>query len=220
VSLSEIAARSSAARGRRGEGDRTRQAILLAASELLHELGSEEAVSIRAVAERVQLTAPTIYRYFTDKDHLLFEVCGLHFDQFEDEVILPTLADNDDPLDALLAIGRAYVRFGVDNPEHYRIMFMGHSDHTPEQWSDVQVLDTGAFGSMVQIVQRCIDAGHLRADLGGGDGVGPAVTIAWMLWAALHCVVALAVAKPLMPGPSLEARTEAMLDVLLRGVLA
>lgn len=220
MSLSEIVARSSAARARRGEGDRTRQAILLAASELLDELGSEEAVSIRAVAERVQLTAPTIYRYFADKDHLMFEVCGLHFDQFEDEVILPTLAAHDDPLDALLDVGRAYVRFGVDNPEHYRIMFMGHVDHTPEQWSEVQMLDTGAFGSMVQLVQRCIDAGRLRTDVAGADGVGAAATIAWMLWAALHGLVALAVAKPQMPGPSLDARTEAMLDVLLHGVLA
>ena len=38
--------------------------------------------------------------------------------------------------EAVIACGRAYIRFGLDHPETYRIMFMGHWDLTPEHYRD------------------------------------------------------------------------------------
>ena len=206
-------------RARRGEGDKTRNSILTATAALLEELRSEQAVSIRAVSERAGVTAPTIYRYFGDKDHLIFEVCSMHFDQFEDDVIAPALAAHDDPLDALAAIARAYVRFGVEQPEHYRVMFMGHTDHTPEEWADTQMFANGGFATIVNLVQRCVDEGDLRDDL-AGEPQSAALNIAFALWAGVHGLVALVVSKPRMPGPELETRIDSLTDVLLRGALA
>jgi len=95
------------ARSRRGDGDRTRQTILDAADRLLMESASEDAVSIRAVADAVGLTAPTIYRHFTDKSHLLFEVCAVHFDRFDREVIAPVAERVEDPIEALREMAHA-----------------------------------------------------------------------------------------------------------------
>ena len=61
----------------RGEGALLREEILRATDELLIETASEEAVSIRAVAAKVGVTAPSIYRHFEDKDALMFAVCEL-----------------------------------------------------------------------------------------------------------------------------------------------
>jgi AcrR family transcriptional regulator len=47
-------------RARRGEGDRLREEILAAAERLLLETGDESAVSIRAVADAVGVTPPSI----------------------------------------------------------------------------------------------------------------------------------------------------------------
>ena len=63
------------ARARRGEGPRLREEILAAATRLLAETGDEEAVSIRAVAEAVGVTPPSIYLHFADKTELIFAVC-------------------------------------------------------------------------------------------------------------------------------------------------
>lgn len=219
MSASEARARSSSSRARRGEGDRTREAILAAAGTLLEELRSEEAVSIRAVADRVGVTAPTIYRYFTDKQHLIFEVCSMHFDHFEDEVISPVLAVHDDPFDALAAIARAYVHFGVNNPEHYRVMFMSHYDHTPEQWADVAMFDSGSFGTIIGLVRQCIDTGRFRSDL-GATADEAAISAALALWSGVHGLTALLVARPGMPAPAVEARIGALVDVLFHGVIA
>ena len=57
-------------RSPRGHGDQLRDEILQAADELLGETASEEAVSIRAVADAVGVTPPSIYRHFPDKASL------------------------------------------------------------------------------------------------------------------------------------------------------
>jgi AcrR family transcriptional regulator len=198
------------ARGRRGQGEHTREEILAAAEALLVAGASEEEVSVRAVADAVGVTPPAIYRHFPDKDHLLFEVCARQFGRLGEafEAVTRSVAD---PIDALSAVARAYARFALENPEHYRIMFMGHADHTPDAYADLGVLDTGSFGLVVHLVQAAIDAGRVR------DGL-TAERVAFVLWGAVHGVVSIAVAKPRFPGPPIEDRVEAMIDVLLRGI--
>ena len=66
---------------RRGEGEKLRDEILVAVSELLDETNDELAVSIRAIADRVGVTAPSIYRHFADKDEMLSAVCAVVFVQ-------------------------------------------------------------------------------------------------------------------------------------------
>jgi AcrR family transcriptional regulator len=189
-----------------------RDDILDAAEGLLIRTGSEDAVSIRAVADRVGCTAPSIYRHFDDKQHLIFEVCARHFARLND-VVADAVAGNVDPLDALRQAAKAYVRFGVENPEHYRIMFMGRHDLTPQEYADERMLETGAFGGLVAIVQACIDSGRLR------PGLDDAVAVAHALWAVVHGVASIAVAKPNVPGPSVDERLTLALEIALRGVL-
>jgi AcrR family transcriptional regulator len=193
------------------KGAATREAIVAAAEALLLESASEEAVSIRAVADAVGLTAPAIYRHFDDKHHLIFEVCNRQFSRMADEVAA-TVSPGDDPLAAVAAAARAYARFGLENPEHYRIMFMGHADHTPELYADEKVMETGSFAFLVDLVQAAIDAGSLRPEL------TDALPLAHTLWAAVHGVVSLAVAKPNLPAPAVDEQVDAMLDVVLHGI--
>jgi AcrR family transcriptional regulator len=200
-----------AARGRRGFGEQTREEILAATEALLLACASEDEVSVRAVADAVGVTPPAIYRHFPDKAHLMFEVCTRQFQRLGDEVA-EVAGPDADPLDTLAGIARAYARFGLANPEHYRIMFMGHADYTPELYADERVLETGSFGAVVRVLQQAIDAGRLRPEL------TDALPLAYVLWAGLHGVVSLAVAKPNLPAPSIDERVEAMVDVLLRGI--
>lgn len=200
-------------RARRGEGDRLRDEIIAAAEALLLETGSEDAVSIRAVADRVGVTAPSIYRHFTDKQHLLFEVCAIHFARF-DAVMAAAVADVDaDPVAALRALGQAYVRFAVEEPEHYRIMFMGRSELTPEQYADEVFAEGGAFPTLVATLQAGIDAGRFRDDL------PPAHDIAVVVWALVHGVASLAVTKPAFPAAPVADRAALACEVFLRGLL-
>lgn len=197
-------------RARRGEGDLLRHEILETTERLLLETGSEEAVSIRAVADAIGVTPPSIYRHFADKAHLIFEVCDRHFDAL-DAALIAAIAGIDDPMEAMRARGRAYVRFGVEHPEHYRIMFMGPAYATPEQWADL--LESGSFANLVGGIQALIDAGLTTP---GRD----VFTMALHVWASIHGLTSLLVARPALPWPDLEAFIDEHLDLTLQPHLA
>ena len=185
-------------RARKGDGDLLREEILEAAERLLFETGSEAAVSIRAVARAVGVTPPSIYRHFPDKTHLMFEVCERQF-ALLDEALEEAVTGIEDPLEAMAARGRAYVRFGVEHPEHYRIMFMLAADRTPQQWGDI--VTTGSFANLIHGIQRMVDSGHLDPD------VDPYRT-ALHVWANIHGLTSLLITKPGMPWPELESFVE------------
>jgi AcrR family transcriptional regulator len=96
-----------------------RRAILDAAESLLVE-GDYESFSIRRLAERCGYTAPTIYHHFGDKLGLLD---ALLEERFEDLLrLIRRVPVSPDPLETIRARARAFVRFGLRNPTHYRIL--------------------------------------------------------------------------------------------------
>lgn len=193
---------------RRGEGARLRDEILEAAEALLLETGSEDEVSVRAVADRVGITPPSIYRHFPDKGTLLFEVCVRQFDRFH-EYLDAKRSGHADPVEALKATGRAYIEFGLSYPEHYRIMFMGRSDLTPQQYEDHVLAEQESFMALVASVQECVDAGRIRTD---------AMEAATLLWTATHGVTSLLIAKPNFPWPPVEVLVAQVLDMVEHGL--
>lgn len=196
-------------RARKGEGELLREEILRATERLLLETGSEDEVSIRAVAKATGVTAPSIYRHFEDKTHLLFEVCARQFTLL-DEAIEAAVAGIDDPIVALQARGRAYVRFGVEHPEHYRIMFMGPAYATPDQWADV--LATGSFAHLMEGIEAAVAAGDL-------EPAGDTFTTALHVWANIHGLTSLLVARPTLPWPDLEGFIDEHLELCMRAHL-
>ena len=69
-------------RNPRGQGDRLREEIITAASELIAESGDADRLSLRAVAKRIGIAAPSIYRHFPDAEHLKMAVVERNFATF------------------------------------------------------------------------------------------------------------------------------------------
>ena len=182
-------------RARRGDGALLGREILEAAKALLAETGDENAVSIRAVSDRVGVSTPSIYLHYADKQALLDAVCADVFEQL-DATLVAAAAEVADPFEALRAMGLAYVRFAVDNPEHYRILLMSRDDHGTLHTTD-EVINNAAFQHLVEGVRACIDAGAFAAD------AEPTV-LAMTLWASAHGIASLLIAKPHWPWPPLD----------------
>ncbi len=193
-------------RSPRGQGDALRDEILDAAEALLVETQSEDAVSIRAVADRVGVTPPSIYRHFEDKPTLMFRVCDRQFDRLDVELRAHRDAESDQ-VAAVIACGRAYMRFGVAHPETYRIMFMGHRDDTPEQFRDETMAEHGAFAGLVDAVQAVADAGRLRPGI-------EVMQATLLLWACVHGLVSLRISKPDFPWPTLDEQIDTQCGVM------
>jgi AcrR family transcriptional regulator len=196
-------------RAPRGQGEQLRGELLTAAMDLLAETGDEAAVSLRAVAQRVGVSVPSIYLHFADKKALLDAVCQQVFVALHAR-LQEADADADDPFDALRRQGNAYVHFALENPEHYRIVMM--TEHAPAPESVDGLIAGDAFGYLVASVRRCLEIGIFEGD---------ADEIALGLWAAAHGVAALLIAKPYFPWPERDAfidRTICMAGIGLAAV--
>ncbi len=196
-------------RALRGEGDRLREEILQAAEELLVAAGNPSAVSIRAVASAVGVTPPSIYLHFADKDELIWAVCDRQFTELATR--MRAAAQGQDPLGALTAMGRAYIQFGLENPEQYRIIFMNREEREPPWVTPEHMADLTAFGDLLAAVEQAIDTGAVRP-------VDPFL-ISLGLWAAVHGVTSLLVAKPGFPWPDHRGLVDHMLRTQLEGLL-
>jgi AcrR family transcriptional regulator len=196
-------------RARRGQGDRLREEILEAAERLLVETGDEEAVSIRSVAEAVGVTPPSIYLHFADKNELMFAVCERQFVRL-DRVLEEAAAGSDDPLESLRLRGRAYVRFGLENPEHYRILFMGKPKSEPEGFDAERLRNMASFDHLVDAVRRCMDAGAIPRQ--------EPVFVALGLWAVVHGLTSLLISKPDFPWPNADALADHLCAVQVAGL--
>jgi AcrR family transcriptional regulator len=179
-------------RARRGEGGRLREEILAAGTRLLLETGDEEAVSIRAIAQAVGVTPPSIYLHFADKTELIYAICEELFRKLDDEMAAAA-AGVDDPLEELRRRGRAYVRFGLENAEAYRVLFMHHPHEIPETVDPKELGDSATFMHLVEVVQRCLDQGVLRP--------ADPMRLAVGLWVLVHGLTSLLISLPGFPWP-------------------
>ena len=177
-------------RNRRGEGDRLREEIITAASQMIGETGDETALTLRGVARRVGIAAPSIYRHFTDVDELKMAVVQRSFAEFA-RVRDAASDDGDDPAAALLARCRAYTAFAMANPGPYRYLF---SQHAPTGDPKRPPVDLPVFQALAESISRCQQAGLARA---GDDPQW----LAAQVWAALHGLVLLRLNAPGFPWP-------------------
>jgi AcrR family transcriptional regulator len=196
------------ARARRGEGDKLRAEIIEAAERILIRTADEEAVSIRAVADAIGVTPPSIYLHFTDKNDLLFAICERHFELL-DKTMETAGARVSDPIESLKVRGIAYVNFGLEHPEQYRILFMRKPADTPEGFKDERLMKSASFDHVVDAVQRCVDAGLMEGD---------ARQHALFLWALVHGLTSLLISKPDFAWPPVDDLIESVCSTPFEGL--
>jgi AcrR family transcriptional regulator len=201
---------------REREKSETRDKILDAARELFVNEGYE-GVSMRKVAEKIEYSPTAIYVHFADKNELFHELCREDFARLQE--VMQSSAMPTDPVERLRQIGRNYIEFGVRNPNHYVFMFMTpHPEHEPDA-EDREIMgnpEMDAYAFLKWAVQEAIDSGRFREELRDAE------LISQTLWAAVHGVISLNIAKckdPWVEWRPLQDRAEMMLDVTLRGML-
>lgn len=200
---------------REREKSETRDKILDAARELFVTEGYE-GVSMRKVAEKIEYSPTAIYVHFADKNELFHELCRQDFARLQEvmrSADMPT-----DPVERLRQIGRRYIDFGTKFPHHYVFMFMTpHPPHEPDE-EDQEIMgnpEVDAYAMLKWAVQQALEAGCFR------EGIQDAELISQTLWASVHGVISLNIAKckdPWVEWRPLRDRAEIMLDVTLRGL--
>jgi AcrR family transcriptional regulator len=188
-------------RNRRGEGGQLREEILAAAAAQLIELQDADAVTIRGVASAVGVSAPSVYLHFPDKGTLIFEVCERLFAAL-DAHIEAAVGGIGDPFEQLQGRARAYVRFGIEHPEQYRVLFMSRASDVPDTFDTGKLLTSAAFAHLHGNIEAVLATGQLR------EGLEP-YPLALELWAVVHGHTSLRIGHPAFDWPDVD---EAMGD--------
>jgi len=195
---------------REREREKIRKKILDAARELFEREGYDK-VTMRRVAEAIEYSPTTIYLHFEDKDDLVRALCNEDFARLLEALsLVPPAAD---PIEQIRQLGRAYVAFAVNNPNHFRFMFMSplHKDekHTPDEPG------SRSFEQLLLAVKRAVAAGRFR-------DVDPC-TAAQVLWMGVHGVACALITMPpenWPHGPAANDLVEQVIATGIRGMLA
>lgn len=155
-----------------------RTALVETAARLLTEEGPS-ALTTRRLAREVGTSTMAVYTHFGGMEELLTEISLEGFRRLARR--LNRVKPTEDPMADVVALGRAYGRNALANPDLYRVMFGTRPDGWVINASD-QAMTLGTFTTLVAAVQRCIDAQRIDGD---------AWAIASQMWATLHGVVML-----------------------------
>ncbi|WP_314173101.1 TetR/AcrR family transcriptional regulator [Streptomyces winkii] len=104
----------------RAQSGNARDRLLLAAGELLNKSGDRN-VSTRAVCELAGVRAPTLYHHFGSKQGLIDAVINHGFTQYVRPQHAPE--DSEDPAEDLRQGWDRHVRFGLEHPAFYALLY-------------------------------------------------------------------------------------------------
>lgn len=156
--------------------ERTKEAILTAARQLIAERGADN-LSLRAIARRIDYSPAGLYEYFDSKEEIVDTLCARGNSQLS-RFLRRVPADL--PLDEYMAqLLEAYIDFARQNPELYSLMFNQLTIGVTE--IPVEFHPDDSFTILIRAVQRGKDEGLLQVS----DDYG-VFEISYSLWAMAH----------------------------------
>jgi AcrR family transcriptional regulator len=161
-----------------------RKAILDASMKLFVEQGYEN-VSIRKIADLIEYSPTTVYLYFKDKNEILFQLHEIGFQKMaEYNAELWTIKN---PLVRLHKMGEFYMKFGLENPAFYDLMFILNAPMEALQVVEKCEWKSGdqALGKLKETIQECMDKNLIE------KGDVDAISLAF--WSLVHGMVSLAI---------------------------
>jgi AcrR family transcriptional regulator len=160
-----------------------REQILAAARAIVFEEGYQ-ALTMRKIAEAIEYSPATIYLHFENREAIGRQLCAEAFEKLLSYMV-PVGAITD-PAERLRAFGRAYARFGFENPEWYKLIFMTDEKYLVELFGEKPHADGGgqrAFDLIVDTVRECIATGAIAEQ--------DPVLLGEAMWSGVHGIVSL-----------------------------
>lgn len=130
-----------------------RNALVEHALAALRAVGPES-LSVRALAEEIGVSPSAAYRHFADREALLAQLAQIGFERLRESMAgAAAAAARRQPKTAVRAIGSAYVRFAVAEPELYRLMF-GAQRVDKSKYPELGSAAAGAYDTLRTAVMR------------------------------------------------------------------
>lgn len=191
-------------RNPRGKGSRLRDDIIDAATTLLERTGSEDALSLRAIARQIGIASPSIDRHFSDITEIIDAVVAKEATTLHQSLV-DAAARSDDPRRRLEDLAAAYVDYARANPARYRVLV---GRRFLDRWGAEGLTMTESAPQLTAIIdliaaaiQACIDTGVSTSTDAYFD--------TYLLWFAVHGLITVTGAITSIDWPALDQLLDA-----------
>ncbi len=161
--------------------EKTKQAILQTARELVSEEGADK-LSLREIARRIDYSPAGLYEYFDGKDDIIAALCSDGFDRLAS--YLGRVPVDLPPDERIVELGLAYLQFASQNPELYVLIF----NNIPSGFTTLEQFDEQAstYHILLEAVQAGIDTNTFTPHAGFA-----LQEMAYSFWALVHGIASL-----------------------------
>jgi AcrR family transcriptional regulator len=185
-----------------------RAALLAEAATMITE-GGAASVTMRALGERVGVSRTAPYRHFTDKSALLLAVAAAGFDRLNDRLQAVDAAAPRSGVERIRRLGEEYVRFALENPAHYRLMYGAEAIARAEQ-PELRESANRLFEQLVEVIRAQQRSGRIKRQ--------DPQTQAYVAWSAVHGLAMLVVEGQIKTTVDVEALARQATATLLDGM--
>lgn len=134
-----------------------RKAILTSAKQLFVKEGFDN-VSMRRISAAINYSPAAIYRYFKNKREILSTLRDEGFQRFMADQEARVIAFPD-PVERLKDSGRGYIRFAMEEPEYFYLMFCTNCQEV-EFEGELAHTATRSYELFHSNVAECVKSGH------------------------------------------------------------
>lgn len=188
------------ARSRSTDRENRRLQIIQAAISLFAEHGLEN-VTYGDIARKARLSRPLVYFYFPDLQTLFLEAIILGSAELHRR-FTSAVTPAQRGLEQIMAVGRAYVAFALDEPALFQLLAHNETKQAGEEEAEHPLMAEctrhydGIMGLLVAALQKGMRDGSIRPDIGDPGKV------AVCLWGLTHGLIQLTATKQ----PSIECK--------------
>ena len=171
--MARLTAKSGQTRARYHHGE-LREALISATRKLVEERGAEN-FTLADACRAAGVTTAAPYRHFQGKQEILAEIASRGFDELKSGAMAVIAAKGEGTLEAIIALGQAYVAFAVTETAVFRLMF----GQEPSLKKAKHVMGTGhdCFAHLIDQIALYCKRNKVRGD---------AQEIALKLWTFVH----------------------------------
>jgi AcrR family transcriptional regulator len=175
------------------------------------------ALSLRAIAREIGITAPAIYNYYMDRDALVTALIIDAYLSFGDaQLVARDGVPQEDLPGRLMATGMAYRNWALTHPQRYQLIFGAPIPGYTAPLERVLPVAARSLSALVSVIDGLRATGKLQAEnfpevkgefktdfemwkRFGGDYDIASLSVALLIWARVHGIVSLEVSQSLPP---------------------
>jgi AcrR family transcriptional regulator len=158
-----------------------RAALLDEAAAMIAE-GGAASVTMRGLGRRLGVSRAAAYRHFEDKTALLVAVATAGFSRLNDRLQAVDAGAPRSSVERIRRMGEQYVRFALENPAHYRLMY-GREGLARRDVPELREAGNALFEQLVDVIQAYQESEKIKRQ-------DPRAQ-AYVAWSAVHGLASL-----------------------------